>query len=202
MYTSVCSMQAYTRVPPGWGPAHGPSIPVPKNSACMALTAVSPSFMSTTIAMLVLDAPWLIIFTTISCFSKALNTLCMSSELLSWPLQMSEITAWPVVTSTLAILPKSALSLSSSPLLRSRLNSFAESRVRDTDTSEVATTSTDISLSCITSNTLARKPYCPSMRVDTMSSSVTLRLSTIDVSSVSSPRSRSRRITVPGADVL
>jgi len=50
--------------------------------------------------------------------------------------------------------------------------------------------------------TLARNPYCPSMRVDTMSSMLTPLLSTMLVSTVSSMFLSPAQITDPGAPVL
>lgn len=66
------------------------------------------------------------------------------------------------------------------------------------DTSLVATTSTDMRFRANTPNTVDKKPYCPVMRLETMSSSVTFRLSTTLVTSTFD-RSRSAVISVPGA---
>ena len=70
--------------------------------------------------------------------------------------------------------------LSSSSSMRSRSHSvFAGSSVRLTETSDVATTSTLRPSVLNISNTLARNPIWPSIRVLTMSTRVTLRLSTM-----------------------
>lgn len=70
-------------------------------------------------------------------------------------------------------------------------------------TSDVATTSTDISFLSKTPNTLARKPYWPSILVDTISKSVTFFFMTIDVNSdVELSGDVSDVITVPTAFLL
>lgn len=66
------------------------------------------------------------------------------------------------------------------------------------ETSLVATTSTEMRLRAKMPNTVDRNPYCPVMRLETMSSSVTLRLSTTLVTSTSD-RSRCDVMSVPGA---
>ena len=101
---------------------------------------------------------------------------------------MSEMSECPVVTFTRAIpaFSNSSTSASSSSCTRSRDHTFAGSSVSDTETSDVATQSTEMPALSMMLNTFARKPYCPSMRVLTMSSIVTFFLRTIEVSSQSS----------------
>ncbi len=62
----------------------------------------------------------------------------------------------------------------------------------------MATTSTEILCALNASNTRARKPDCPTMRVLTTSTSVTLPLRTHDVTSEPA-MSRDEEMTVPGA---
>mmetsp|Transcript_32427 Transcript_32427/g.103211 ORF Transcript_32427/g.103211 Transcript_32427/m.103211 type:complete len:234 (-) Transcript_32427:714-1415(-) len=90
---------------------------------------------------------------------------------------------------------------SSSDSSRSRDQIFPVSRVRETETSLVATTSTDTPASAQMLKTLARKPYWPSMRDETMSSMTTLDFFTMDVRR-DSVMSRSSWMTVPGAEML
>mmetsp|Transcript_15695 Transcript_15695/g.51500 ORF Transcript_15695/g.51500 Transcript_15695/m.51500 type:complete len:269 (+) Transcript_15695:167-973(+) len=146
--------------------------------------------------MLTLLAPCEIIVTLMSSSASAPNALSkMVVERSTFAIR--EMMEWPCVTLTLAISEKSSWRFLSSIGMSSRDQILAGSIVSDTDTSEVATTSTEISFLRRMSNTLARNPYCPSMRVETMSSSVTFFLTTMEVRRESSI-DRLRRMTVPG----
>mmetsp|Transcript_946 Transcript_946/g.2196 ORF Transcript_946/g.2196 Transcript_946/m.2196 type:complete len:242 (-) Transcript_946:783-1508(-) len=114
---------------------------------------------------------------------------------------MSEMMDLPFCRSTLARLPKDCFNMRSSSSPRSRDHILDGSRVTDTDTSLVATTSTEISNSSNTRKTLDRKPYCPSMRLLTMSTRVTPDLSTM-LESNEDDMSLSLQMMDPGADGL
>mmetsp|Transcript_13227 Transcript_13227/g.31301 ORF Transcript_13227/g.31301 Transcript_13227/m.31301 type:complete len:219 (-) Transcript_13227:9-665(-) len=141
--------------------------------------AWSRSSSRSTSEMFTLDAPWESISTWISSFARISKTWAMTSELrltLAMRLKIDR----PSCTRTCAMgsFESSAWSLESFPpvfgrrALRSLTTLSTESRrsaprVRETDTSDVATTSTLTWWRSKMEKTVAKKPYCPSIRVET-----------------------------------